>query len=219
MNLHRANKEADWAHLPSENMSGFQRIAAKTGGIITPANVLDTACLGLFFSGLKDVYQGRTLKGIAKIGVARIGDMADGALAEATKTKSPLGEAIDVVIDKVEIAAAVPILAKRGLIPRRAAAIIIAQNVANTAVTMLAKYRGVEIHSSENGKHNTFGQSLSLGVYSLSAAAEQMGAPLVAQGLEQAGDASLFVTADRGIKALVGYTHDAFAPLPETLDS
>lgn len=215
MNLHRAGEVPEWDTTPRENWNIFQKLAARTGKTVTPANILDVACLGLFFSGLRDISKGKTFKGVLKLGAARLGDMVDGTVAEATKTKSPLGEAIDAVIDKIETAAAVPVLASRGLIPKRAAAIIVAQNIANTAVTLQARTRGVEIHSSQAGKHATFGQSFTMGMYSLSAVAGMAGAPRAAEGLAFIGDSSLVTTSMLGSEALYGYAQDAMAPLAE----
>lgn len=216
MNLHRVGEKADWADVPHEKRTFLQKVAALTRGAVTPGNVVSLVGLGLVASGLRDVAKGDTLKGTIKMGIGRLCDNVDGAVAHATHTKSAVGEALDVAIDKVVIAAAVPVLMRRNILPDMATTYLIAQNVDNTLATAVAKYRGAEIHSSEAGKSNIFGQSGLIGMALFAAAARENNAPKTAHVFEVAGAVSLAATALYGVNALGGYIRDAAAPLPET---
>lgn len=218
MNLHRTGKGGEWEKTDPEKRNIWQRTAAKTHGVAAPANAVSLAGLATVTSGLIDIYYGRTARGLVKIIVGRLADIGDGAVAEATKTKSPLGEAADVVIDKVEVAMALPVLVKSGILPRTATGVLVGQNVANTVASAVAKKRGVEIHPSREGKLNTAGQWLTAGLYTLGEIARQENHPDIARGIEIAGHASLAATAYLGIRALHGYAQDALAPKEAAID-
>src|SRR5579862_7066069 len=110
MNMHRAGAEGQWASVPPENQNPFQKVAAATKGIVTPGNAVSIAGAGLVATGLKNIATGETAKGVIQVGAGRAADLLDGTAAEATGTKSPIGEAVDVGVDKAELVAAVPIL-------------------------------------------------------------------------------------------------------------
>jgi len=214
MNLHRAGTEGQWAGIEPEKRNFWQKIAAKTGGVITPANILDAACFALFLSGAHDAHKGRTVRSIVKLGLSRLGDIADGHLAEATETKSPLGEGIDVILDKIEIALIAPINIRRGSLPARASIYLATQNIANTAVSLYGKSRGAEMHTSLEGKLSTFGQSFMIGMYMIGSAGEEAGSQALASGMDIVGDAFLGASAQLGWQSLRGYWQDALTPVP-----
>ncbi len=209
MNLHRAGTEGQWTSVPPEDQNPYQKIAAATNGVVTPGNAVSLAGAGLVASGLKDVGQGETSKGVVKIGAGRAFDLLDGTVAERTGTKSPVGEAMDVVVDKTELAAAVPTLVKADVLPRSAAAVITAQNLAITGFSAVAKRRGAEIHTSAEGKKAMFAQWFGVGMYGFAKLAKDAKADKLARGFEFAGHLSMVATAALGAKAIAGYADAA----------
>ena len=163
MNLHRTGKVPQWETVAPEDRNAFQKVAARTKGVVTPANAVSASGAGLVASGLVDIANGNTTRGVIKVGLGRSADLGDGLTAEHTGTKSPLGEGVDVVVDKVETAAALPVLVKAGVLPKGAGAVIFSQNFANTAFSVVAKRRGIELHPSKEGKLTTFGQWTTIG--------------------------------------------------------
>lgn len=150
-----------------------------------------------------------------KIAVGRAADIGDGMAAEATGTKSPIGEAVDVLIDKAETAAALPVLVKAGVLPKPAAGSIFIQNAANAAFSTVAKRRGIELHPSREGKLSTAGQWTSIGLYGMSSVAREADSPKLARGLEIAGHLTTIATAALGAKAVFGYAQEALSPIAE----
>lgn len=215
MNLHRAGKQGEWVNTPPENRNLAQKIAAKTDGNITPGNVVSVAGGLTVLSGLKDIYQGKTKRGIAKIGIGRIGDLIDGTVADKTKTKGPKGEAVDAGVDKALMAAAIPVLVKRDVLPKGAAGLIVAQNAVSAGIAVEAKNKGQTIHPSENGKKAVAAQWATIGLYTMATAARKANAPRVANGLEAAGLATLAAATTLGVAAVAGYQHDISHPSNE----
>lgn len=214
MNLHRAGKEGQWVNVPPEDRNIAQNVAAQTNGIVTPANAVSLAGAGVVASGLKDIATGDTTKGVIKVGVGRVFDLADGMVADKTGTKSPIGEGVDVVVDKAEVALALPVLAYKGVLPKPAAGVVFALNVANAAFSSVAKRRGAEIHPSKEGKLAMFGQWMGIGMYGLSRVAKDQEMEKTAMALEAAGHISMIATAALGAKAVLGYAQDAMQEVP-----
>lgn len=212
MNLHRSGSKAEWTNVPEGERNLAQKVAARTGGIVTPGNLVSMAGGLLVLSGLNDIYHGRDKRGVAKIGIGRIGDMVDGTVAEKTKTKSPTGEAVDAGIDKVLMAAAIPVLVKRDVLPKSAAGLIVAQNIASAAIAVEGKRREIGIHPSEDGKKSVAAQWGSIGLYSLAIVARKADAPKLAEGLEAAALASLAGATLTGVSAVNDYYTDLKSP-------
>jgi phosphatidylglycerophosphate synthase len=215
MNLHRANKEGQWVNIPEKERNLSQKVASKTDGNITPANVVSVMGGITVLSGLKDIYKGKTKRGIVKIGVGRIGDLIDGTVAEKTGTKGPKGEAVDAGVDKALMAAAIPVLVKRDILPAPAAGLLLAQNAASAAIAMETKKQGETIHPSENGKKAVAAQWSVLGLYAMASAARKSHAPRLAESLEMAGLATLATATTLGAAAVFGYNHDLKNPTVE----
>jgi phosphatidylglycerophosphate synthase len=145
----------------------WQRMAKKTHGIITPANAISLAGLYLTISGLQDFKRGDKKKAITKVISGRLCDIADGYVAERTKTKSPIGEAVDATVDKISMAHGLYVMSKTNTLPSLASASFLSQNVINTAATALSKKRGVELHPSAEGKITTLLQWAAIGGYAI----------------------------------------------------
>ena len=145
----------------------WQRVAKKTHGVITPANVVSLAGLAITISGLQDFKRGDKKKAITKVISGRLCDIADGYVAERTKTKSPLGEAVDATVDKISMAHGLYVMSKTHTLPPLASASFLSQNVINTAATALSKKRGIELHPSAEGKITTLLQWAAIGGYAI----------------------------------------------------
>lgn len=165
MNLHRTDKKPQWESTAESDRNIWQRIAHKTYGVVTPANLVSLTGLALTMSGLQDFRRGDKQKAATKIIVGRACDIADGLVAEHTKTKSPLGEAVDATIDKISMAHGLYVLSETDTIPAFATASFFTQNIVNTAATAVAKKRGVELHPSLEGKITTLLQWAAIGGY------------------------------------------------------
>ena len=50
-NMHRTGKLADWELIDSTKWNNFQKVADRTNGIITPANLISLAGLALTIQG------------------------------------------------------------------------------------------------------------------------------------------------------------------------
>jgi phosphatidylglycerophosphate synthase len=219
MDLHRTQSQAEWTYVEPEDQNTWQKLADKTNGIITPGNAISVAGAMAVGSGLLDISHGKTTSGLFKIGAGRYADIVDGKVADKTGTKSPIGEGVDAVIDKIELGAALPVLLSKEIITKTAFGSILGLNLANAGVSAVAKHRKTEIHPSKAGKLATFGQWMAIGFYMLSTVSRNHHADTLAQRFETAGNISLVVATGLGIVALVGYTKDAFKPISEKLDS
>ncbi len=89
----------------------WQDLAASTGGIVTPGNVITAAGLALVGSGLKDVYQGERIRGLVKVAAGRLlHSHYYEEIADLSETNSPRSEAIAAGVDKVELVATIGVL-------------------------------------------------------------------------------------------------------------
>ncbi len=210
MNLHRAESTADWDKCRPSERNIFQKVAATTKGVVTPGNFLTLmggACVG---SGLVDVHNGKTKRGTWKIGIGRVADIFDGAVADITGTKSSLGEMLDATVDKLTMLGIVAVFCKKDIISKRTAVHIIGQNFANVATTAVAKQLDLEIHPSEMGKKTMVLQGMTLGFNGLAAAAFDKG------NLERADQLNLCATicelgaAATGAQASIGYATEVY---------
>lgn len=155
-NMHRANKQADWELIDSSEHNIFQKVASKTKGVVTPANAISVAGLILTVQGARNIKKHNDKIAILQIGLGRALDVVDGIVANKTGTKSPLGEAVDATFDKLAVASCLPPLYKRQIISRRFAGALAVQNLTNSALTVIAKTRGQEIHPDKAGKDSAF---------------------------------------------------------------
>lgn len=152
-NLHRPEGGlADWEHIPVEELNAFQYIAASTGGIVTPANMLDVAALCLLENGLQDIKHGRYNTGTLQLASAIGEDAINGLVADKTGTKSPLGELIDAGGDVFKSTRMLSVLVKEDFVPGWVAQMIVARKSANGLATGVAKLRHMEIHTTKEGK-------------------------------------------------------------------
>jgi CDP-diacylglycerol---glycerol-3-phosphate 3-phosphatidyltransferase len=152
MDLHRVGKRPDWELIPKEKRNVWQRMAAGTKGIVTPANVTSVAGAVLVGLGLWRVYFDDLSLGLVLIAIGRLADILDGAVAQATGTKSNVGEALDASVDKITVIAALGILISSGVIPVFAAILMTTRNGVNIGLSLVAKMRKKILHPSRAGK-------------------------------------------------------------------
>lgn len=145
-------KRPDWELIPKSKRNAWQRIAAGTKGVVTPANVTSIAGAVLVALGLMRIYNDDLTWGLMLIAIGRTADILDGAVAQATGTKSSVGETLDASIDKITIVAALGILISTGAIPLFAAALMTVRNSITIGLSFLAKIRKKALHPSRAGK-------------------------------------------------------------------
>jgi phosphatidylglycerophosphate synthase len=152
MDLHRTDKRPQWAGISAKNRNVWQQVASRTSGVITPGNVVSVAGAGLVAVGLVYTHQGSVAHGLAFLLFGRLADIADGVAAARTGTKSPFGESVDAVIDKLTMLAALIVFVTLGVVPAWAAALVALHNATNAGLGIAAKVRRRLLHPSWPGK-------------------------------------------------------------------
>lgn len=170
MALHQAHG-ADWDQVLPGKRNRWQKLAAATYGIVTPANGVSIAGAALVFWGLYAVTQDLIGWGTLAIILGRIGDVLDGAIAERTKTKSPLGEAIDASFDKIIMLVTMVVLLAYDVLPLLIGLALIFHTAYNSAVALRARARKIALHPSLLGKGATALAWFSVGWFLLAAVA------------------------------------------------
>lgn len=145
--LHTA-KKADWEKTSRSHYNVWQKTASRSRGVVTPANFISVAGGFLAIYGLSVILDEKIVTGLVLLTLARLADLADGIVAEQTKTKSPLGETVDASIDKVVVAATLIVLGALELVPWIIIIIVALQNLANVLISIIAKLRDRTIHPS-----------------------------------------------------------------------
>ncbi len=166
MKLHRALR-SDWSEITPQQRNIWQRCAARSHGTITPANIVSIIGAALTIRGLVYLFNDQLTTGLIFIIIGRCADILDGIVAEYTKTKSPLGEAIDASIDKTLIIAAVITLFIKHLLPVLIITIMIIQAVYNSGVSVVAKGLNAQLHPSRTGKLSAVFEWSTVGLYLL----------------------------------------------------
>ncbi len=152
MKLHRRGDRADWDKVRAARRTSWQRLAKASHGVLTPANLITVAGFLLVALGCYLLIRHKYSYGIAAIVVGRLADIADGIVAERTKTKSSLGEIMDAGLDKVAMLLLLLALIDQHLIPLVLLGIVLLQNAINVVVALLAKSKGIELQPSAHGK-------------------------------------------------------------------
>ena len=216
MDLHRAGKTPDWAITPSTKRNIWQRIAAATGGYLTPANVLSVLGAGLSITGIVLIASHQLIVGTVLLAVGRLLDAVDGIIADRTGTKSRSGGLVDAGLDKLVIFAALITLAVLGLVPVWPAKAIIFLNGLSALCTLIAGRRNRLLQPSAAGK-------LAMGCYwaailgfLASRLAPSLLSPVHALYVAYA---CTFLSLALGAYASVGYLHIAFGRQREAIKS
>lgn len=154
MNLHRT-KRAQWSDIPPEKRNHWQKIAAASHSVITPANIVSVVGASMVAYGLYAILHNDVDTGIIAVVLGRIADIADGYIAEYTATKSPLGEMVDATLDKLALACALVVLLLTGTLPLAIGFIMSLHGIYNSLVSVAALGAGLRLHPSELGKYAT----------------------------------------------------------------
>ena len=152
MKLHRAARKPDWLKRPAKDYSGWQQLAKRSHGYITPANIISVVGFGLVLYGLWLILQQHILPGIVAVGVGRLCDIADGYVAEKTGTKSPIGESLDAGLDKLATLLGLLALGIAHIAPWWVLGLLALPHLVITAMSAVAIKRHKRLHPSRSGK-------------------------------------------------------------------
>lgn len=209
LRLHTANK-ADWDKEGPRNV--WQKVASKSYGTLTPANIASIGGAVLAIYGLLLIVDGETVLGLALVAIGRFADLVDGVIAEYTKTKSPLGEIVDASMDKLVMAFALIVFIGIDLMPWPLIAVVALQNIANVMISVVARLRDKVIHPSRLGKLATAFSWVALILYPL-------GDWMRADGNEPLGVSLIFLALVSfaayllmGAKASLQYGYSIYSP-------
>ncbi len=178
MKLHRALR-SDWSGVAPQQRNIWQRYAARTHGIVTPANFISLVGVLLTLRGLLLLAHDHFVSGLILLLIGRLADILDGLVADYTKTKSPLGEAIDASADKLLILATAIVLLASHLLPLFLGILMGLHALYNTSISLLAKQLHSSLHPSRTGKLSAVFEWAAVGLYILLAYLRQQQRPTV----------------------------------------
>jgi phosphatidylglycerophosphate synthase len=167
MQLHRTTGKADWLAIPSQSYTIWQRLAARTHGVVTPSNAVTIAGFALVLIGLQEILNQRYLRGTVLLAIGRICDILDGWLAEFTRTKSPLGELLDAAADKTLTILTVAVFFAVHFAPVWALIALVTPHVLIVVILLGWRIRKRAFHPSLVGKLSMAGVWVSLLIYAL----------------------------------------------------
>lgn len=165
MVLHELHKRAEWYAVPDSQRTGIQRLAARTQGIITPANVVSLLGLAITLWGLLAFYQHSYTLGLVLVGIGRLADILDGYIARQTHTTSPFGEGLDAGFDKAVVLAAVVLLTAAHVLPLFVTALVIVIQLIIAGLALAVRHDGTGIHPSRSGKYAMFVLWVAIGLF------------------------------------------------------
>ena len=151
MNLHRA-KKADWDNVSPEEYNVFQQLAVATSGFLTPANVITVIGLAIVIFGLAVILQGHFLAGLLLLAFGRLLDVADGFVADVTKTKSPVGELFDAAADKAGTILTILVLFFAGVGVWWLILALIVPQIVILIVVYMKRRKAIRVHPTRQGK-------------------------------------------------------------------
>lgn len=186
-------------------MNGWQKLAVWSKGLLTPGNLASLAGGISALYGLWIIVDGQTVEGLAFLAAGRIADVADGLIAESTKTKSPIGETVDASIDKVVVGATLLVLGAISLVPWIIIVIAALQNIANVIISVVAKLRDKVIHPSRIGKVSAAFIWTTMILYPLGDFLKQEGHSASGGLIVVLAIVSFFIYVVMGLQASLGY--------------
>jgi phosphatidylglycerophosphate synthase len=166
MKLHRAIR-SDWSDIAPQQRTLWQRWAAGSRGIIAPANLVSLIGAALVLRGLFYFGEGRLVAGIWCVILGRLADILDGIVADYTKTKSPLGEAVDATVDKALIILSLAVLLDKHYLPPFVGLVMAVHALYNMGLSVAARQLKVNLHPSRAGKLCAAVEWLCVGLYLL----------------------------------------------------
>jgi phosphatidylglycerophosphate synthase len=151
LSLHRADG-ADWNHVAPEARNPWQRVAAATHGVLTPANVITLIGAGIALWGIVSLLAGAYWLAIGLLTLGRVLDIADGFVADRTGTKSRFGELLDATVDKIITVLTVASMFIAHVAPTWLMGLFVLPHIIIVVITLVDRYRGIKLHPSRLGK-------------------------------------------------------------------
>ncbi len=146
----------EWSNIPETDWNIHQRIAEKTGGWGTVANVVSLLGGIATVKGGIEYARGNKAVGIAYVAGGRLLDLADGYVAKHFGTRGKTGALVDAGIDKaLTLGAAVELAVTDTIEPVYAAALVVQQGRI-VAQNVAIEKAGGNPNPSEPGKHAMF---------------------------------------------------------------
>src|SRR5215213_11904062 len=196
MQLHRTTGKPDWTAVPPGSHNIWQRAALRTHGIGTPSNAVTLVGFVLVVIGLQQILHQHYLLGTGLLVTGRLCDILDGWLAEHTGTKSPLGELLDAVIDKIVTILTVATFFAAHIAPAWVLIALVTPHILIAVIILGWRTHNVAFHPSLVGKLSMAGVWMSLVVYALDHVVDLPAAVThVTQGLVVASSAAGFYAA------------------------
>lgn len=155
MKLHRAGKQPEWSGVAPATHNLWQRTAVRTNGVITPGNALTLIGFALVCASAWFIVSDQLTAGFIFVAIGRFLDIADGWVAEKTKTKSPLGESLDAGLDKIAALVILISFAIAEIAPLWILGLLLLPHVLTAAISAVAYAKNRRIHPSSLGKVST----------------------------------------------------------------
>lgn len=152
MNLHRTSGTPDWDTVAPAKRNTFQRVAAQTNGVVTPANAISVIGMGLVVWGLIMVIDQQFWLGLGLLAIGRLLDIVDGVVAEATQTKSPLGEIVDAGIDKIGTLLTIAALFMANVADWWLVTVLLLPQLLILGVIFYKRQKDISVHPTRPGK-------------------------------------------------------------------
>lgn len=200
MNLHRVGKQAEWESVAPSKRTRWQRLAAATHSVVTPGNFATLLGVALMVWGFRLIYTHNYAWAFTALLVGRLCDVLDGWLAEVTATKSPLGELLDAIVDKLAVLFTLIVFLTASIAPWWLLAAIILPQIIITVVGSMNYLGRRDQHASRAGKLSMAAIWLSLPALLLARAWPALHGTAIAVGYGAAA-ASVIL----GLTALVDY--------------
>jgi phosphatidylglycerophosphate synthase len=155
VDLHELHTGAEWYAIPESKRTKTQRLAARTLGIVTPANGITLLGGGITIFGLWTFWQGHHIAALGLIILGRLLDILDGYVARHTHTSSPFGEGWDASTDKVVILVAAVVLIATRAVPLWLVLAVTALELMTAVIVLLGRRLGIRVHPARIGKYAT----------------------------------------------------------------
>jgi cardiolipin synthase len=208
MDLHTPGLKADWDSTPPGRRNAWQRLAASTGGLLTPGNLITWLGLAIVIFGLRQLAGGHLIPGVVIICMGRCLDVLDGMAAAYTKTKSPLGEITDVVADKVALFGCALVIVVRQLMPLYLILALVVIYILISLLGAAVRIGQIELHPTQTGKLYTASSWIGLLLYIFSDAARGFSHLLLRTGAL----IGIIITLALSIQSLYGYVKTVTEP-------
>lgn len=152
LGLHQAHSKADWLIIPAQQRNRWQRVAFRSNGWITPANIVSLFGFIVVLVGLVHLLEERYAAALILVVIGRLADVLDGLVAERTGTKSLKGETIDVTLDKLAILGTFIVFIVGGLAPTFLLLLLGLQHLISASIGGYVRLRRNNMHPTRLSK-------------------------------------------------------------------